>query len=96
MERLPDDLIGNVRTIIIAGVQVVHARLNRVAQNPEGLFAIARWSPHPRTRQLHRAIAHTVNRHARVREREASAEIGLPGHLPAPLLCSKLSWFNSK
>src|SRR5258708_1227647 len=95
MQRLFDDLICYMRAIEIAGIDVVHAGVERFAQNPDGLFGIARWSPHLRTRQLHGAIAHAAHRHGRVREREGSTKIGLYGHLVAPIW-SNAGWFASK
>src|ERR1700722_19151037 len=89
MERLFDDLIGNVRTVIIAGIDMVHASVNRFAQHLDSLFGIARRSPDLWACQLHRAVAQTVHRHLCVRESKASAEISLCDHLLAPLF-----WLN--
>ena len=46
MERLLDDLIGHVRSVEIARVDVVHAGVNRFAQHGHGRIRIARRSPH--------------------------------------------------
>jgi AcrR family transcriptional regulator len=95
MECLLDDLIGHVRAVVVARVDMIHTRFNGFSQNHDSLIGIARRSPHLRTRQLHRAITHASNRHRRIREREHSAEIGLSDHLLVPPLCSNV-WFVSK
>jgi hypothetical protein len=95
MQRLLDDPICYVRAIEIAGIDVVHAGVDGFAQHPDGLFGVARRSPHLRTGQLHGAIAHAAHRHGRVREREGSTKISLYGHLVAPTW-SKVGWFASK
>ena len=41
MQRLFDHLICHIRAIEIAVIDVVHAGVERFAQNPDGLFGIA-------------------------------------------------------
>jgi hypothetical protein len=45
MERLFDDLIGYMRTVEIAGIDVVHARGHRLAENRDRAGNIARRAP---------------------------------------------------
>ena len=47
MQRAANDLVGNVRSIEIAGVNVIHAGGYRFAQHSDGGIGIARWSPDP-------------------------------------------------
>src|SRR5438552_19180901 len=44
MKRLLDDLIGDVRTVVVAGVDVVHAGLDRLSKNSNGAIHITRRS----------------------------------------------------
>src|SRR2546430_8857782 len=60
MERLPDDLIGHVGTIKVAGIDMVHTGCDRLSQNSDCAVNISRWSPYLRTRKFHRAVAHAV------------------------------------
>src|SRR5262245_46353271 len=95
MERLLDDLIRHMRTIVVARIDMVHTSFNGLSQNPDGAVNIARWSPHFWTRQLHCAITHAVHGQRSVGEREASAEIHLLGHaIPSCLLvrCVKIAF----
>ena len=60
MERLLNDLIGHMRTVKVAGIDMIHAGRNRLSQNGDRAINIARRSPHLRAGQLHRAIAHAI------------------------------------
>ena len=42
MKRLLDYLIGNMRSVEVAGIDVVHTGVNRLTQNSDGAVAIAR------------------------------------------------------
>jgi hypothetical protein len=61
MERPLDDLISHVRTIKIAGIDVVYPRRNRLSQDGNRSVNIVRRSLNLRPGQLHRAIAHPVH-----------------------------------
>ena len=63
MERLLDDLVGHMRTIKVAGIDMVHAGGDRLSQNGDRSVDIARRSPHLRTGKLHRTVAHAVHGH---------------------------------
>ena len=45
MERLLDQLIGYVRAVKVAGIDVVHAGCNGLAQNSDRTRNIARGTP---------------------------------------------------
>ena len=58
MERFSDKLIGNVRAIEVAGVDVIDTEPKNLAQDGEGTVVIY-WRPeYVRTSQLHGAVAH--------------------------------------
>src|SRR5262245_12329134 len=81
MERLLNDLICDMRAVVVAGIDVVHAGFHRRAQDSDGLVRVAWRSEYLRSRQLHRAITHAVYGQRRAWKRKASAEIDLLGHL---------------
>src|SRR5580700_2082452 len=60
MKRLLDDLIGYMRAVIVAGIDVIHAGCDRLAQNSNRSVNIARRSPNLRTGKLDRAVAHSL------------------------------------
>src|ERR1700719_2632885 len=60
MERLLDELIGHMGSVVVAGIDVVHAGLYRLSQNSNGGIHILRRSPNARASQLHGAVAHAV------------------------------------
>src|SRR5580658_3632057 len=49
MERLLDNLIGYMRTVKVAGIDMVHARRNCLSQNSNCTVNITGWSPDLRT-----------------------------------------------
>src|SRR5947207_360173 len=61
MESFPDDLIGYMRAIVVAGIDVIHPCIDGFAQHRDGLGSVARRSPHMRSRQLHGAVPHAVD-----------------------------------
>ena len=87
MERLFDDLVGHMRTVIIAGIDMVDSCRNRLAQNSDCSIAIARRSLHLRTCKLHRAIAHAIQTDGSSGKREATAESSVCRHFVSPLVC---------
>ncbi len=62
MERLTDQLVGDVRAVVLGRVDVVDAGVDRPAQHGDRLVVVARWTRHAGTRQLHRAVAHPPDR----------------------------------
>ena len=61
MKRLANELVGDVRAIVIAGVDVVDPPRDRLAKHGEGRVAILRRAEHARSGELHGAVAHTVH-----------------------------------
>ena len=61
MQRLADDLVGDVRAVKVAGVDVVDALGHGLAQNADGGVTILRGAEHAGSSELHGAVAETVN-----------------------------------
>src|SRR6266404_6867346 len=77
MKRLPDELVGDVRAIIIAGVDVIDPACHGLAQHDKCGAAILRRPEHAGSGELHGAVAHAV--HAAVAQGE-NASGGNVGH----------------
>ena len=77
MQRFADELIGDVRTVEVGGVDVIHAAGNRVAQHGARCARVLRWTKYSRSRELHRAIAKAT--HVKVPELEGAGFIAA-GH----------------
>lgn len=82
MERLVDELVGDVGAVEIAGVDVIDAPRHRLAQHGERTLAIPRRTEDTRPRELHRAIAQAF--HGSVAETEG-VEGGGSGHEKSPV-----------
>src|ERR1700682_4632016 len=84
MQRLSDDLIGYMRTIEIAGVDVVQARRHGLAQKRDRTGNIARRAPHELVAilsgELHRPVTHPIQSQKSTRERKAAADIVFFSH----------------
>ena len=61
MQRLADNLVGDVRAIQIAGVDVVDAARDGLAQHRERRAAIFRRPENPGPRELHGAVAEALD-----------------------------------
>jgi len=61
VERLADDLVGDVRAVEVACVDVIYPRLDRGAQHGNGFAVVVWWTEDALPRELHRAIAHAVH-----------------------------------
>ncbi|SRR5258707_1007169 len=92
MQRLLDDLISYMRTVEIAGIDMVHARIDSFAKNPDRTGNIGWRAPNHLgaipSGQLHRPIADTVYSQRRAPEGKAATETRLFSHfvsLPALL-----------
>jgi hypothetical protein len=71
VQRFADDLIGDVRAVEVAGVDVVHAGGHHgLAQDGQRDVTVFRLTEHARARELHGAIAEP--RHAAVAEGEGA------------------------
>src|SRR5579871_1098730 len=62
MQRLPNDLIGYVRPVKVARIDVRDAEGDSLAQHRYGSVSIARRPEHVRAGELHRAISHAGDR----------------------------------
>src|SRR5439155_18206738 len=83
MKSLPDESIGDVRAIEIAGVDVIDAARHGLAQHGKCGTAILRRPEHTGSGELHGAVAHAV--HAAVSQGE-NASSGNVGHGKPPEL----------
>ena len=61
MQSLPDDLVGDVRAVVVGRVDMVHAGRDGLAQDGDGGVGILGRSPHAGAGQLHRAVAHPMD-----------------------------------
>ena len=61
MQRPLNNLVGDMWTIEVAGIDMVHSRRDCLSQNLDGSVDIARRSPNLWTSELHSAIAHTLD-----------------------------------
>src|ERR1700745_3741069 len=81
MQRLLNDLIGDMRPVEIAGIDVVHARCHSLAKNRDRAGNIAWWAPNLLiailSGELHGPITDPVNSQRCSRERKRATEIGL-------------------
>src|SRR6516162_2128217 len=80
MKGLFDNLIGNMRAVIIAGVDMVHASGDRLLQNRNCSVNIPWRSPDFGAGQLHRAVAHSVEAGRGTRKSECATQLRLFGH----------------
>src|SRR4029077_20629161 len=93
MQRLLNDLIGDMRTVEIAGVDVVHARCDSLAKNRDRTGSIAWRAPNPLVAilsgELHGPITDPVHSQRSARERKAATEAHLFSHFVS-LPCSSV------
>src|SRR6201998_1138776 len=94
MQRLLNDLIGDMRTVEIAGIDVVHARCDSLAKNRDRTGNIAWRTPNLLVAilsgELHGPITDPVYSQRRARERKTATEIRLFFHfVPLPALLSE-------
>ena len=84
MQRLPDDPIGNMWTVVIAGIDVVHARRHSLAQYRDRTGNIARRAPHHLVAispgKLHGSVTHPIDSQRSTLKGKMSAETGLFSH----------------
>jgi hypothetical protein len=64
MERFANELVGNVRPVEIARIDVIHPRRHRFAQYRDGCVTILRRPEYAGSGQLHGAVAQAVHRAA--------------------------------
>ncbi|MNL24489.1 hypothetical protein D3C87_1459240 [compost metagenome] len=92
MQRFTDDLIGDMRTVEIAGVDMIDAGLDGGTQNGDSGSAILRRSEDARAGKLHCTVADALDRMAAHLERAGFCKIecALIGHGDAPFTDRRL------
>jgi hypothetical protein len=88
MQRLADQLIGDVRPIEVAGIDVVDAARHRLAQHRERRVAVLGRTEHTGTGELHRAVAEAVHDTVTQGEGAGNTEIN---HGETPMLNAQCS-----
>lgn len=76
VERLPDDLVGDVGAVEIAGIDVIHAGGDGFAQDGKGGVAVAGRPEDMGPGELHGTVAHAVDGELGARNGEGTAEVG--------------------
>src|SRR6266511_624708 len=62
VQRLPDDLVGDVRAVEVSRVDMVHASRYGFADDSDGAIGIPGRAPYAGASQLHRTVAYPFNR----------------------------------
>ena len=70
MQRAPDDLVGHMGTVEVAGVDVVDARRDGFPEQRDRAFHVARRAEDTRAGELHGAVAEAIDSQRRPVERE--------------------------
>lgn len=83
MQRLFDDLIRNVWTVKVAGIDVIYPERDGFSQHRNCSLPVARRPEDARARKLHRTVAHARDGHAGS-HRERSAQGIRPCHSTVP------------
>jgi len=81
MQGFLNELVRYVRTVEVAGVNVVDAGIDGLVQNGDGFGAITGWAENVGTGELHGAVADAVNGECGSREVECTAEFALFRHV---------------
>ena len=76
MKRFADDLVGDVRAVEIAGVDVIHAGRDSFAQHGQCSVAILGGPEYAGTRELHGAVAKALHGAAAEGKRAGLADAG--------------------
>lgn len=76
MECLFNKLIGNMRPVKVARIDVIDSELNNFAQDRGRTVVVCGRPEDMRTSQLHGTISDAVDRDGRARKRKSPAEIG--------------------
>src|ERR1700745_2573031 len=76
MQRLADQLIRDMRTIEVAGVNVIYSSRDRLPQHGQCRVAIIGRPEHAGAGELHGTVAHPVHGYWSTRKREFAAELG--------------------
>ncbi len=75
MKGFADELIGDVRTVIVARIDMIDSARQRFAQYRERALPVFRRPEYPRPRELHRAVAHPLHAASPQREDSGIADI---------------------
>ena len=88
MQRFVDELVGDVGTVVLGGVDMVDPELHRPAQHGQRLLAVTGRPEHPRAGELHGTEPHATHRASReqlavlghdVKPRDRPASKSIPG-----------------
>jgi len=74
VDGILDDLVGDVRAVEVAGVDVIDVCCDGFAEDGEGGVHVAWWAEDVRAGELHGAIAHAMHGHGGAGECEGAAE----------------------
>ena len=77
VQGLADQLVRDIGAIIVAGVDMIDAARDRLAQDLDRPVVVLRRPEHPRTRELHSAVAHALHNPVAERKRSGSVDHGL-------------------
>src|SRR2546429_7124525 len=80
MKRLLDNLIGYMRAVVVAGVDMVYAGGDHRSENSNRGVDVRWRSPNFRAGKLDRAVAHPVQADCGARKREGATELRLFRH----------------
>ena len=75
MQRLADELVGHVGTIIVAGVDVIDAARDRFAQHRDRRVMVLGRPEHAWARELHGAVAKTLHNPVAERKRRRGSDV---------------------
>ena len=76
MQRLADQLVGDVRAVEVAGVDMIDAGRHGRAQHRDGTVRVLRRPEHAGPGQLHGAVAEALHGAVAERERAGFADVG--------------------
>ena len=75
MQRLADELVGHMRTVVVAGVDVIDAARDRFAQHRDRGVVVLRRPEHARPGELHGAVAKALHNPVAERKRSRGADV---------------------
>jgi hypothetical protein len=81
MKSFADELIDDVRAVIVAGIDMIDTTLDRFAQHRKRTLPVLRRSEHPWARKLHGSVPHSLHAAVPQCERADAADID---HDPVP------------
>ena len=74
MQSFLDNLVREMRPVEVGRVNMVHARRDRLSKNSDGSLLVLGRPKNAGAGELHRAIAHSLDRQCCAGEREPSSE----------------------